>query len=181
MRVTRLRFLFAIAALLAGVVLPGTADPAAMRYVADVQGRCRIAFPAGWKVSTPSSDAPAVQGVDVRTGPPYLNVNVVIEPLPEALTAADYAHKSKPLMAAMLHGFALLQEGPAQIAHRASYYRYYTWESNDGRELYQVQAYFTMGRLGFVLTGTTVNDPSRIRADMAVVSQIFETFTPGAK
>ncbi len=84
-------------------------------------------------------------------------------------------------MAAAFPEFVVLQEGAARIAQRDSYYRYYTWRSNSGWPLYQVQAYFTVGRQGFVLTGTTGNDPRRIQKDAPVISRIFETFTPSVK
>ncbi len=181
MRVARLPLLFVVAALFAALLPPGAARSAGMQYVADVKGRLSIGFPAGWKVATPSGDTPAVQGVDAQSGPPYLNVNVVIEPLSHPVSPAEYARMSKPIMAAVFHEFTVLQEGPARIARRESYYRYYTWRSNTGSPLYQVQAYFTVGRQGFVLTGTTLNDPNRIRKDVPVISQIFETFAPKTK
>jgi hypothetical protein len=179
MRVVRLPVLLLVAVLL-GTLLPlGAARSAGMQYVTDGKGRFRIGFPAGWRVSVPSGDTPAVQGVDGQSGRPYLNVNVVLERLPQALSPAEYARMAKPLMAATFHEFRVLQEGSARIARRNAYYRYYTWKSNAGSPLYQVQAYFTAGRQGYVITGTTANNPSRVRKDVPVISQIFETFAPG--
>ena len=178
MRVVRLPLLLVVAALL-GTLLPlGVARSAGMQYVADSKGRFRIGFPLGWRVALPPGDTPAVQGVDAQSDRPYLNVNVVIESLPQPLSPAEYARMSKPLMAATFHEFAILQEGPARIARRDAYYRYYTWRSNTGSPLYQVQAYFTVGRRGYVLTGTTANNPNRVRKDVPVIGQIFETFAP---
>lgn len=179
MRVARLSLMLVVAALFAGLLLP--ARSAGLQYVVDVKGRFKIGFPAGWRVATPQSDAPAVQGIDGQSDVPYLNVNVVVETLPRPVTSAEFGRRSKPLMASTLREFVVLQEGPARIAHRPAYYRYYTWKSNTGSALYQVQAYFTVGLQGFVLTGTTGNDPGRIRKDVPVISQIFETFTPVAK
>jgi hypothetical protein len=181
MRVARLSLLVIVTALFASLLPPGPARSAGMQYVADVQGRFKIGFPAGWRIVTPSGDTPAVQGIDARSPRPYLNVNVVIERLPQPLSPVQYARKSRPIMAAAFPEFVILQEGAARIAQRDSYYRYYTWRSNSGWPLYQVQAYFTVGRRGFVLTGTTGNDPRRIQKDAPVISRIFETFTPSAK
>lgn len=181
MRVVRLPLLLAVAALL-GTLLPlGVARSAGMQYVADGKGRFKIGFPVGWRVSVPPGDTPAVEGIDAQSDRPYLNVNVVIESLPQPLSPAEYARMSKPLMAATFHEFTILQEGAARIAHRDSYYRYYTWRSNAGRPLYQVQAYFTVGRQGYVLTGTTANNPNRVRKDIPVIGQIFETFAPNSR
>ena len=181
MRLTRLLLLVIVTALFAALLPPGAARSAGMQYVADLQGRFKIGFPAGWRILTPDSDTPAVQGIDARSNRPYLNVNVVIERLPQPLSPAQYARKAGPIMAATFHEFAVVQEGAARIARRESYYRYYTWRSNNGYPLYQVQAYFTIGRRGYVLTGTTVNDPRRIRKDVPVIGGIFETFAPNVK
>jgi hypothetical protein len=181
MRVARLPLLFVVAVLFAALLPPWAARSAGMQYVSDVKERFSIGFPAGWKVITGRSDAPAVQGLDPRSDPPYLNVNVVIEALSQPISPAEYARTSKRIMAVIFHEFAVLQEGPARIARRESYYRYYTWRSSTGSLLHQVQAYFTVGRRGFILTGTTANDPRRIRKDVPVIGQIFETFTPKTK
>ena len=181
MRVARLSLMLAVAALFAALLLPGAARSASMQYVADVKGRFKIGFPAGWRVATLQGDAPAVQGIDEQSDVPYLNVNVVVESLPQAISSAELGRRSKPMMAQTLREFTVLQEGPTQIAHRTAYYRYYTWKSNTGNALYQVQTYFTVGLQGFVLTGTTGNDRVRIRKDVPIISQIFETFTPVAK
>ncbi len=181
MRVARLSLLVIVTALFAALLPPGPARSAGMLSVADVQERLTIGFPAGWRISTPSGDAPAVQGIDPRSRRPSLNVNVVIEQLPQPLSPIEYGRKSRPLMAATFHDFVVLREGPARIAKRESFYRYYTWKSTSGYGLYQVQAYFTVGRHGFVLTGTTANVPDRIRKDVPVISRIFETFAPTVK
>lgn len=181
MRLARLSLLVIVTALFTTLVPPGPARAAGLQYVADLQGRFKIGFPAGWRVVTPSGDTPAVQGIDARSTRPYLNVNVVLERLPQPLSPAQYARKAKPIMAATFHQFAVVQEGAARIAQREAYYRYYTWRSNNGYPLYQVQAYFTAGLQGFVITGTTANDPRRIRRDVPVISGIFETFAPNVK
>ena len=162
MRVVRLPLLVVVAALLGALLPHGAARSAGMQYVMDGKGRFRIGFPVGWRVSVPSGDTPAVLGVDALSDRPYLNVNVVIESLPQPLSAAGYAQMSKPLMAATFHEFRVLQEGSARIARHDAYYRYYTWRSNAGSPLYQVQAYFTAGRRGYILTGTTANNPKSV-------------------
>lgn len=178
MRVGRPILMVVVAALFAGLLLPGVARSAGLQYIADAKGRFKMGFPAGWSVEAAPGDSPAVQGIDAQSQVPYLNVNVVVETLPRPVTSAQFGRQAKPLMAATLHEFTVLQEGPARIAHRTAYYRYYTWKSNSGNALYQVQAYFTVGLQGYVLTGTTGNDPGRIRKDVPLIGQIFETFTP---
>lgn len=160
----------------------GAAPPAGLQRAADLHGRFTIGFPADWQVVKLKTGMPALTAVRPgRTGQFHLNVNVVVEELQDPVSATAYARAARPLMAATFHEFYVIQEGPARIAHRDAYYRYYTWRPNTGGELYQVQAYFTTGRLGFVLTGTTVNDPERVRRDVPVIGEIFETFKPATR
>jgi hypothetical protein len=39
-----------------------------------------------------------------------------------------------------------------------------------------VQVFFTLGETGFVMTGSTVDDPDRVRSDTPVLLEIIETF-----
>jgi hypothetical protein len=97
------------------------------------------------------------------------------------MSAERYAQLSARLMDTVFHHFTVIREGSATIARRPAYYRYYTWETNAGLVLYQAQAYFTAGRQGFVITGTTANDPDRVRRDIPIIVQIVETFDPSPK
>jgi hypothetical protein len=161
------------------VLAPSIARSTIMQRASDLKERFMISFPVEWQVVKAKSGMPAVAGVGpALRGQFHSNVNVVVEDLPEALSVTSYARAAKPLMRSMFHEFTVLREGPARIAHRDGYYRYYTWRPNTGGVLYQVQAYFTIGRLGYVLTGTTLNNPTRIGRDVPVIGQIFETFTP---
>ncbi len=182
MRVIRSVSLILALSLFTVALASGAARPASMQSASDFRGRFTISFPAEWQVVKAKSGMPAVAGVGpAPRGGFHPNVNVVVEELQDPISATTYARAAKPLMASSFHEFAVIQEGPARIAHRDAYYRYYTWRPNTGGVLYQVQAYFTAGRLGFVLTGTTVNDPERVRRDVPVIGQIFETFKPATK
>lgn len=164
-----------------GAVSPTGAQSPRMRSVADPGGRFTISFPSAWRVVTPESGLPAVAGLAPDApGGFHVNVNVIVENLSTAVSPKGYAALSEPAMRAMFHEFTVIDQGAAKVARRSAYYRYFTWKPNVGDVLYQVQAYFTIGRRGFVLTGTTVNDPDRIRQDFTVISQIFETFKPAS-
>jgi hypothetical protein len=67
------------------------------------------------------------------------------------------------------------------IAGQAAYYRYYTWRTNTGDVFYQVQVYVTAGRRGFVITGSTLNEPESMRRDVPIIVQIIGTFRPITK
>lgn len=172
----------AVAVFFAIVLAPEVARPALMQRVSDPNGRFKISFPFEWQVVTKATGASTVIGF--RPAPPgqfRANVNVVVEELAEPISAATYARLAKPKMDAVFNDFTVITEGSATIARRQAYYRYYTWRPKDQGELYQVQAYFTVGRMAYVLTGTTMNDPDRVRRDIPSMRQIFETFTPGPK
>jgi hypothetical protein len=161
------------------VLSPWIARSAIMQRTSDLKERFKISFPVEWQVIKARNGMPAIAGVGpAPQGRFHSNVNVVVEDLPDAMPVTSYARTAKPLMASKFHGFTVLKEGPARIAHREGYYRYYTWRPNPGGSLYQVQAYCTIGHVGYVLTGTTLNNPTRIRQDVPVIGQIFETFTP---
>ena len=181
MRGTRSISLSLVITLFTVALTSGAAPPAGLPRTADLQGRFTIGFPADWQVVKTKSGMPAVAAWPSRKGRSHLNVNVVVEELQDPISSTAYARAARPMMAATFHEFNVIQEGPARIAHRDAYYRYYTWRPNTGGELYQVQAYFTAGRLGFVLTGTTVNDPDRVRRDVPIIGEIFETFKPATR
>jgi hypothetical protein len=161
------------------VLAPERASSAILQAALDPNGRFKISFPVEWQVVKTKNGSSAVIGF--RPAPPgqfRANVNVVVEEIPESISAATYAQLAKPKMDAVFNDFTVLQEGPATIARRHAYYRYYTWRPKNQGELYQVQAYFTVARMAYVVTGTTMNDPDRVRRDMPLMRQIFETFTP---
>lgn len=73
-------------------------------------------------------------------------------------------------------GQEIVQQGPVGIGGRAAYDRYYTRRAATGVSIYQVQVYFTAGQTGFILTGSRLNDPARVRADLPVIARIVESF-----
>lgn len=161
------------------------AQPAGMRTVLDPGGRFSISFPSEWRVETSASGTPAVIGAaPTQPGEFRLNVNVVVETLPGEASPQDLATLAGTSLRTIFHEFTVVQEGPAQIGGRAAYYRYYTWRTNTGVSVYQIQVYFTAGRTGFVVTGSTLNDATRLRNDLPVLAQIIDTFrvtlAPGA-
>ncbi|HKV44437.1 MAG TPA: DcrB-related protein [bacterium] len=165
----------------AGGVVAAGAQPPGMQVAADPKGRFTISFPPGWKVLKPENNLPAVIGVAPDApGGFHTNVNVVVENLPREFSAKGFADLSEPALRTMFHAFTIVDQGPAKIAGRGAYYRYFTWEPNRGGVLYQVQAYFAVGAKGFVLTGTTLNDDTRIHRDFTMISRIFETFRPAS-
>jgi hypothetical protein len=81
----------------------------------------------------------------------------------------------------VVHGQAdrVLQQRGLLPSRRSSYYRYFSWETNAGVALYQLQVYFTEGQTGFVVTGSTLNDRDRIREDGVLFTQLIGTLRSG--
>jgi hypothetical protein len=162
---------------LAGVATAQPAQPAEMRPVQDPGGRFSISFPGDWRVEKSPDGKPSVIGIaPSKPSDFHVNVNVVVETLPSALTPQSYAQASGRQLALIFHDYTVIQEGPMQVGGRSAYYRYYTWVTNSGISVYQVQVYFTVGLTGFVVTGSTINDPDRIRTDLPVIARVIETF-----
>ena len=153
-----------------------------MRSAVDPKGRFTIDFPADWQVLKPNGGMIAILGVaTARKGPNPASVNVVVEDLPRALSPENYAGLSERMLRTVFHDYTPVQEGSATIGGQAAYYRYYTWQTNTGVVLYQLQVYFTVDRRGFVITGSTVNDPQYTRIYVPIITQIIESFRPAAK
>ena len=156
---------------------PAAAQQSPMQSVTDPKGRFTIQFPAGWQVLKPENGIIAVLGVAPAQGQPHrASVNVVVEDLPRAMSSETYAGISEGLLKRVFHGYTIVQQGPVTIAGQAAYYRYYTWQANTGDILYQVQVYLAAGRRGFVITGSTLNDPTSTRRDVPIIAQIIGTF-----
>jgi len=167
--------------LLAGI-RPADAQGSLMRPVVDPKGRFTIDFPADWHVLKPNGGMIAVLGVaTARKGPNPASVNVVVEDLPGTLSPEHYAGLSERMLRAVFHDYTPVQEGSATIGGQAAYYRYYTWQTNTGVILYQLQVYFTVDRRGFVITGSTLNDPQHTRIYVPVITQIIESFRPAGR
>ncbi|HXX37798.1 MAG TPA: DcrB-related protein [bacterium] len=146
------------------------------QIVSDPQGRFAMAFPAAWEVATRADGVIVLVARGPEQSGPRPTVNVAVEPLPEPMTPAAYAARAERLVAFTFHNYTVVQQGSATIAGRPAYYRYFTWEPNDAPPVYQLQAYFTSGRLGFVVTGSTANEADSVRRDMPAIVQILDTF-----
>ncbi|HEV2440581.1 MAG TPA: DcrB-related protein [bacterium] len=163
-------------------ILAGTGAPVVRAQVplsvsvVDPQGRFAMNFPADWEVSTKPQGMVALLGAGPAKAGKRPTVNVVVEPLPNPMSAEAYAAAAGRLAKAVFHNYTVIQESAATVRGQPVYYRYFTWETNSGVALYQMQVFFTAGQSGFVVTGTTVNDRDRILQDMPLVTQIIETF-----
>jgi hypothetical protein len=179
-RSSRLLFV-TVSASLSIAVSELAAAQSSMQPVADSRGRFTIDFPGDWHVVRPDSGMVAVLGVATASdGPNPASVNVVVEEIPRGISPETYARLNERTMRVVFHNYAPIESGAAVIAGLPAYYRYFTWQPNVGRSLYQVQAYFTIGRRGFVITGSTWNDPAHTRRYVPVIAQIIETFRPAA-
>ncbi len=154
----------------------GWAQSAMAQIVTDPHGRFAMAFPSSWQIATKPEGMVALLAAGPAEGGHGPRVNVVVEPLPGPMAPATYAAHAEQLVAVAFRGYTVIQQGDATIAGRPAYYRYFTWEPNNLPPLYQLQVYFTSAQLGFVLTGSTTNDPDSVRRDMPLIVQILSTF-----
>ena len=158
---------------------PACARPADMQRVADPKGRFTISFPSDWRVVRSAEAMPAVLGAaPPRAGEVSASVYVIVEDLPQALSAQGYAQAAGRLLRDTVQGFAPIQEGATKIAGRPAYYRYYTWRANTGSAYYELQLYVTVQKRGFQVTGTTLYDAQRMRKDVPTLTLILQSFRP---
>ena len=169
-----------LAALIAAApVHSASAQSPDTQTVADRKGRFTIDFPGDWEVASHESGMPSVIGVAPgTTGEFRPSVNVVVEDLPRVMSADTYADLNERTLSAVFRDFKVLEQGPTTIGGQAAYSRIFTWLPNSGQVLYQMQVYLTVGQVGFVVTGTTVNNPDYIRRDMPAIARIIATFRP---
>ncbi len=158
----------------------GLAQAPLTQSIADPRSRFTISFPADWQVMTKEDGAPAVLGVAPPQVGHRVSVNVVVETLPGPMPPAAYAKLAERLLRAIFRDYVVVQEGAATVAGRPAYFRYFTWKTQTDIDLYQLQAFFTVGKTGFVVTGSTTNDPDRVRRDFPLITQIVNTFQPAA-
>jgi len=144
--------------------------------VRDAGGRFTMNFPADWEVVTRAQGMVALLGAGPANADTRPTVNVVVEPLPNPMSPQAYAAAAERLAKTVFHNYTVIQESAAAIRGRPVYYRYFTWETNSGMVLYQMQVFLTEGQTGYVLTGSTINDRDRVLQDMPLVTQIIETF-----
>ncbi|HLJ59384.1 MAG TPA: DcrB-related protein [bacterium] len=174
--IVRVRVLAAVACIMAAGTGFVRAQSSLAQIVTDPQGRFAMTFPQTWEVATRADGLIVLVAAGPAQGGYRPTVNVVIEPLQEPMPPATYAARAEPLAASVFHGYTVLQQGSATIAGRPAYYRYFTWEPNNTAPVYQLQAYFTSGRSGYVVTGRTLNQPESIQRDMPLIVQILDTF-----
>ncbi len=178
-RVQRAVTLVVAAVLCAAWVGVGTAQPApgGLRDVRDPGGRFSIGAPADWEVQANAGGSPSV--ILAAPSPPgefRLNINVVAQTLRTPLSSEAFGRGSESGLRASFHAYTIVQEGRAEIGGRAAYYRYFTAEPTTGISVYVVQVYFTAGQTAFVVTGSTANDPDRLRTDLPVIARIIDSF-----
>ena len=173
-------FLFGVIVALVSIAVSELAEAqSSMKSVVDSKGRFAIDFPGDWHVVRPESGMVAVLGVaTAKEGPNPASVNVVVEDLPQAVSSETYALASERMLRMVFHNYTAIQAGTATIAGQTAYYRYFTWQPNTGGALYQIQVYFTAGRRGFVITGSTWNNPESTRRYVPIIVQVIETFRP---
>ncbi len=153
------------------------APPAGGQTVRDPGGRFSITVPAGWEVETNASGSPSmIAAAPSAPGEFRININVVVQALKAPLSPEALAQAAEAGLRVLFHEFTVVQQGPAQIGGRPAFYRYYTWRTNTGVSVYQVQVYFTAARTGFAITGSTLNDPARLRTDLPLIAQIIDSF-----
>ena len=186
----------ACALVLSAAFLTPAGAQSGMKRVTDANNRFSIAFPARWTVESiqqntrilatevPISSLPqgsSSRSAMVGTGPGGdFNVppRLVVVPLdlPRPVTPEDIStyvqQNSVPNP-----NFQMTQNGFATIAGQHAFYMYGVGrDPGQSTSQYAVLVYIAQGREGFLMVGSTLNDPDRIKRDFTAISQILETF-----
>lgn len=147
--------------------------------VTDSHKRFSMSFPADWQIVTKPEGMIALLAAGPAQAGYRPTINVVVEPLSQTMSPEAYATAANRLAKVTFHNYTVVQEAGVTVAGQPAYYRYFTWETNTGVTLYQLQVYFTNGPTGFVVTGSTRNDSARLREDTTLFTQIIGTFRLG--
>lgn len=163
-------------ALLANI--PTAAAPAWVKYTHPQLG-FSLSYPESWTVQ-------AVSGADfVAVGPAAagvaglrLNVNVTHEAVPEGTSADVYHTKSEEALKTIFGGYRLLQAAQVKAGTFPAVLRAYTWKTNTGMDIYQLQLITVDGSRGFIVTGTTGAASTKLEDETTLLTDILVTFRP---
>ncbi len=178
------------AVLVAALIAPAGAQ-AGLRPVSDGKGLFTISIPSDWSAAGDRmsdtvfhglrtsalgrnvvSTLAAHSGGEGGSAPGILAVAAV--DLPRPVSPAAFGEVAKQELPP---AWTVTQDGRATIAGRDAHYLYFIMHESD-YSLYLVMAYFTVGRMGFLVVGGTLNEPDSIRTHFATISRILETFRP---
>lgn len=152
---------------------PAPAESIPMRQYTDPGHRFTVAFPAAWKVSWVAKTS-SIEGV-APDGPALLHVLIGRVDSP---SSRDFAKFGVEYGQKHLAGFAVLQEGPTQLAGLPAYFVYQTFSHQDGGTLYALNVYLVTSRWEYVIGGITRNEPALIQKAFPVFFRIIGTFRP---
>jgi hypothetical protein len=168
--------------LLVGLVIASLAVEAAAQTpplsqtATDPRGRFTMAFPADWEVNTTANGATALVGTGPANGGVRPTINVVVDALGGPSSLEAYAAGAGRAAAAALPHYKMIQEAGTTLLGQPAYYRYSTWQTTGGVQLYQLQVFVVEGFNAFVITASTINQRDRILRDMALATRIITTF-----
>jgi hypothetical protein len=179
--------------LVAALAVPWRAEgqPASHR-VFDANRLFSIALPADWQVADSAVSDAMFAGVQKsrlaeRIVSKFAAHSALDDPVGPAILAAIAFDLPVEVEAAAFgtafrdrapSNWTVTGSGPARIAGRDAYYIYFITQPA-GRAFYGVMIYFPVGRTGFLVIGSTYNEPAAIQKHFATISRALETFRPG--
>lgn len=188
MQMRRVVAVICILGLGAGSIAQAAAQ-SGLQPVADSKRLFTISLPSSWKTaSTPASDGffSGLRATDAgkfivstlsASGPargddPPPSLAVAALDLGAPMSPSEFGERFGAFVA---RTFTVTTQGLATIAGRNAFYVYIL----DSRtNMYGVVVYFTVGRIGFLVFGATINRQERIQEDFSVISRSLETFRP---
>lgn len=171
-----------IFAVIAAVMLGGTtvlAAPAWVKYTHPQLG-FSLNYPESW---TPAGET---SGVDfMALGPNAagmpglrLNVNVTHDAIPSGTSVDVYHAKTQDVLKSIFNGYRLLQADRVKTGSFPAMLRQYTWKTNNGVEIYQLQLVTVDRTRGFIATGTTGAASGQLEDEAKLLATILMTFRP---
>ena len=185
-----LRMLLVACFVVAGLLARASAQPE-MRTFHDPRGWFSIDLPADWNLASDparslgagfihgfvgSASGGMVRSTLAAEGPtaygdyalPFLGL-LALE-LPRSLSARQFG---EIVVTHVPAGWTQTRGGEAKIAGRDAYYEYMTQG-----DMYAVVVFVPMPPMGYLLMAGTLNQPERVSADFATISQMIESLRP---
>ncbi|MFV8750283.1 DcrB-related protein [Nannocystaceae bacterium ST9] len=141
---------------------------------ADARFGFELSFPSGWTAG--EGEMPAFFVASPREGEAdefVENVNVVVEPLTEPMSANAYADGSEALIAADLGAYQLIARSEVELGDRPAVRREYE-HVYLGRPLWVVSYLLVVDRRGYVITATAEREHAELwRARLEAIASSF--------
>lgn len=169
-------------ALLAAVLVLAVAGSSAAQTTWDQFTHPRygfsIKYPSDWEIDGGRDPlvfvavGPMAAGLDSFR----INVNVVTETVPGDISLERYEAINESQLGLLFQNYRRLRTDRTTIGSVPALLRYFTWNRNDGVEIYQMQLNVVSRGRAYVVTGTTTTRSSQLQQEADLLVRILHTF-----